>query len=169
MHSPLREMILLSKAYCALIESANDGDAGWLPEVAMLLPRLHAATIALGDWPATSGHQLAGSPEQRFELFVRLRVLIGARDSYWLEFDQATDMDAMSGSLADDLTDIYFELKQVLEQLSPYRASVRRAVKDWSVGYRLHWGQHLLDAERHLYSLNARNRLQTSIAGFSGP
>ena len=29
----------------------------------------------------------------------------------------------------------------------------------WEVGFKQHWGQHLVDAERHLYALKINNRL----------
>jgi hypothetical protein len=73
-----------------------------------------------------------------------------------MEYDVAGDGQSMSGSLADDLTDIYCELKSGLDMLD---GQPQRAVEGWHLGFHLHWGQHLLDAERHLYDLNARNQL----------
>ena len=88
---------------------------------------------------------------------VSLRKALGERDSYWLEFDSAPEEIHMSGSLADDLTDIYFDLLQGLELVDD--AWPHRAAQAWQSTYRLHWGQHLVDAERHLYALKVRNLL----------
>ena len=38
----------------------------------------------------------------------------------------------------------------------------QRAAQVWQSTYRLHWGQHLVDAERHLYALKVRNQLALS-------
>jgi hypothetical protein len=63
----------------------------------------------------------------------------------------------MTGSLADDLTDIYCELKAGLSLLEEEPSLAR---DNWRTGYRLHWGQHLVDASRHLYELGARNQIR---------
>ena len=95
--------------------------------------------------------------DERFELYSHLRRVLGERDSYWLEFDAAPEEMHMSGSLADDLTDIYFDLRYGLDLLD--EVWPQRAAQAWQSTYRLHWGQHLVDAERHLYALKVRNQL----------
>ncbi len=94
--------------------------------------------------------------DQRFELFSRLRTELGGRDSYWLEYDNGNSVHPqhMSGSLADDLADIYFDLKPGLEMLS--RVKPDKVLRYWRRSFELHWGQHLVDAERHLYALRAQ-------------
>jgi hypothetical protein len=79
------------------------------------------------------------------------------RDGYFLEFDRHQDgVEAMTGSLADDLTDIYCELKHGLRA---FDSNPGRALETWFLGYECHWGQHLVDAERHLANLAAADRL----------
>ena len=85
--------------------------------------------------------------------------MLGERDAYWMEFDADYDKQCMSGSLADDLTDLYCELKHGLRVLEADPESNDRAMEVWRRGYKAHWGQHLLDAERHLYGLVARGEL----------
>jgi hypothetical protein len=146
----------LARRYCALIESSGPDSPGWLRQVAMLLPRLHAVMssmpagrVALHDHPADL--------DARFELFSHLRELLADRDGYFLEFDWAYEgPDAMTGSLADDLTDIYCELKTGLRA---YEQDPPKALECWRIGYDCHWSQHLVDAERHLATLTAANRL----------
>jgi hypothetical protein len=122
----------------------------------MLLPRLHAAMTSVhADAPVVHAHPV--DLDARFELFSHLRELLADRDRYFLEFDRAHEgADAMSGSLADDLTDIYCELKAGLRA---YEIDPARARDAWSMGYERHWSQHLVDAERHLAALAAANRL----------
>jgi hypothetical protein len=62
----------------------------------------------------------------------------------------------MTGSLADDLTDIYCELKHGLRA---FPAKPARTLETWFLGYDCHWGQHLVDAQRHLATLAAADRL----------
>jgi hypothetical protein len=150
------ELEAVARHYCELVESLNEGNTQWLQEIASLLPRLHAAVAALNLPDPDHSHHAVADLDARFELYTHLRRLLGERDSYWMEFDVAGDGQTMSGSLADDLTDIYCELKQGLHLLDQ---QPQKAVEDWHKGFHLHWGQHLLDAERHLYDLSARNML----------
>ncbi len=157
------ELVNTARSYCRLIDHLPGSQDDGLLLVIKLLPRLHAAVVALHP-PVSSG--LASVEPQdidkRFELFSWLRTRLGSRDSYWLEYDETGHgreaHERMSGSLADDLTDIYFELKQGLQMLDT--RSPDQVAGWWQNGFRLHWGQHLVDAERHLYVLRASGRLQ---------
>ncbi|WP_428610335.1 DUF5063 domain-containing protein [Sedimenticola sp.] len=157
MDKQMNELSRLAKDYCALIESADETDISWLRQLSSLLPQLHAAVTALGA-PPRSADYFNPDLDERFERFAQLRRLLGHRDAYWMEFDVAPDEQGMSGSLADDLTDIYCELKHGLHLLEEQREP-ERAFDDWCCGYQEHWGQHLLDAERHLYELANRKQL----------
>jgi hypothetical protein len=149
-------MLTVAREYCSLIESARDAGDGWLRELAELLPRLHAAVAALGPASEPNGEPMRADLDARFDLFTRLRRLLGDRDGYWLEFDVVQEGQQMSGSLADDLTDIYCELKFGLTRLES-EDDPEPTLDGWRHGFRVHWGQHLVDAERHLYSLSTRD------------
>lgn len=146
----------LATAYCRLIEASGVGSLPWLVEVADLLPRLQAAVLSLEPEEGDDDEPLVADLHARFELFTHLRGLLGDRDGYWLEFDGLGDHGAMTGSLADDLTDIYCELKHALRvhELHPHLAE-----RGWYQGFAAHWGQHLIDATRHLSELAAQGRL----------
>ncbi|HHH40366.1 MAG TPA: DUF5063 domain-containing protein [Sedimenticola sp.] len=158
MNPHIEKMAEVARAYCSLIEKVEVADSRWLREMSMLLPRLHACVEALGTGDGEEAPTLAPDLDARFELFVLLRDLLGNRDGYWMEFDTARDNQGMSGSLADDLTDIYCELKHGLRLLDEEPG---RAADDWRSGYHMHWGRHLVDAERHLYELRSQNRLRS--------
>ncbi|MGV6825748.1 MAG: DUF5063 domain-containing protein [bacterium] len=147
-----------AREYCGLIEGIQDGkqdNLTWLRQVNQLLPRLHAAISAHG-WPgAGEGAPFEVDLEARFELFSRLHGILGDMDAYWMEYDVVQGDQHKSGSLADDLTDIYCELKHGLGQLEMDR-NEDSIFNDWHQGYRLHWGKHLIDAERHLYELTSQ-------------
>ncbi|MBL3589192.1 MAG: DUF5063 domain-containing protein [gamma proteobacterium endosymbiont of Lamellibrachia anaximandri] len=146
----------VARNFCELVDRLQDGDEKWLQEVASLLPRLHAAVSSIEQPDEDDGHYVFADLDARFELYSYLRQLLGERDGYWMEFDVAEDGQSMSGSLADDLTDIYCELKHGLKVME---GEPDQAIEGWRKGYHLHWGQHLVDAERHLYELKARNQL----------
>jgi hypothetical protein len=159
MSSQLREMEDLARSYCELVEAASERDETWIQQVAGLLPQLHMAITALGGVPDDVEHNLVADLDARFELYGYLRKLLGDRDAYWMEFDAAHDKQCMSGSLADDLTDIYCELKHGLRLLDANPPQTDLALDGWRRSYKAHWGQHLVDAERHLYALRARGEL----------
>ncbi len=158
MQTAAAEMKEVANAYCELIENIDQHPNDWLKELSRLLPRLHAAVRALGGPCEAGGLALAANLDLRFELYTRLRGLLGDLDGYWMEFDVAVDGQHKSGSLADDLTDIYCELKHGLYLLES-TPEPDRALNGWRESFRLHWGQHLVDAERHLYELDTRNLL----------
>lgn len=149
----------VAREFCRCIEAYQaDPQADFddfTVHLSRLLPRLHAAVVALGDSEGDGGYADEVDIERRFELYCRLRGWLGERDAYWMEFDVARDGQEKSGSLADDLTDIYWELKSGLAHLHQ-DVDVAPTLRNWSAGYRLNWGQHLVDAERHLYALRAR-------------
>ena len=91
-----------------------------LSQLNEILPRLHAAMTAVGHRPTTGRFDPSVDLDKRFELFSRLHGLLGDLDGYWMEYDVTPDRQEMSGSLADDLTDIYCELKHGLTRLERY-------------------------------------------------
>ncbi len=156
----LGEMATAADDYCQLIDSTRTAAGNWLDRLIQLMPRLHAAVTALNSYEAGDLPVSEVDLDERFELYSHLRRLLGKRDSYWLEFDASPEEMHMSGSLADDLTDIYFDLRygmDLFDEVWPHRAA-----QAWQTTYRTHWGQHLVDAERHLYALKVRNQLATN-------
>jgi len=153
----LTEMVDVAGDFCRLIDHALARPGDWLESLFRLMPRLHAAVTALNAYDTGETPLFDTDLDARFELYSHLRKVLGERDSYWLEFDAAPEEVHMSGSLADDLTDIYFDLRHGLDMLD--EVWPQRAAQVWQSSYRMHWGQHLVDAERHLYALKVRNLL----------
>jgi hypothetical protein len=158
--SEWQELAAAAHDYCYLIEHVDRASHDWLTRVSHILPRIHAAVLDLDERFAADRMPLP-SPDidLRFELYSRLRRLLGERDSYRMAFDSGQGASEMSGSLADDITDIYFELKSGLELLEHDPEHPSRAASAWRSGFLWHWGQHLVDAERHLYELQVHNQL----------
>lgn len=158
MQSDSHELIEIARRYCELIESLDEAHREYLAQLNEILPRLHAAMTAVGPLHDEGEYRPSVDLDQRFELFSRLHRLLGDLDAYWMEFDVTPDRQEMSGSLADDLTDIYCELKNGLMRLERHD-DTRGTLGRWRAGFCKHWGQHVVDAERHLYALSARDRL----------
>ncbi len=154
------ELIDTARQYCQMIECSADR-SDWLGPLVKVLPKMHASIVALHDPGGSSFPPGLADFDDRFDLFSQLRSKLGELDMYWLEYDEiselASDIDHRSGSLADDLTDIYFELKRGLNMLDA--AGMDEVAHLWEIGFKQHWGQHLVDAERHLYTLRANNQL----------
>lgn len=156
--------VLASSAgeYCDLIDHIDQVNGDWLDNLSSLLPRIHAAISSMegsdvDQCPLVQGADM--DMDRRFELYSRLRKLLGDHDGYMLEFDKLEDFDGASGSLADDFTDIYFELKKGLDLLGAEPDALSRAVCVWYGSYLWHWGQHLVDAEKHLYDIQVHRHL----------
>lgn len=161
------ELATAANEYCQLIEHVNRVGGDWLEKLSCILSNIHTAVLVMGRQVDSTVNNFQHSNvdyERRFELYSQLRRLLGERDKYWLEFDTddvENGMSNMSGSLADDITDIYFELKSGLDLLEADPDHPSRAATRWQSGFMLHWGQHLVDAERHLYELNVYRQLST--------
>lgn len=155
------QLVETARDYCGQIEHLlwREGD---LPPLVQLLPRLHAAVVAVPDPGGMDIAPECSDLEDRFDLFSELRARFGERDAYWLEFDRPEDVpgddEHRTGSLADDLTDIYFELKRGLCLLEA--AGPDAVAHLWEVGFNRYWGQHLIDAERQLYTLQINDQLR---------
>jgi hypothetical protein len=79
------------------------------------------------------------------ELHRSLREKIGPLDTYWTIFDFTEKQEPVQGSLAEDISEIYFDLKQSLhlEEIGVPKSDV---LFDWRLDFRSHWGRHLLGA-----------------------
>ncbi len=90
--------------------------------------------------------------EYRFHMYTRLKTFLGELDNYALAGD-GEDPDDRSGSLADDFTDIYFELSRGLDLYDADPSDPMPALTIWHTGHVLHWGQHVCDARKRLREL----------------
>jgi hypothetical protein len=144
-------MTFVAREYCELVnELENMPGEQWLARVAELLPRLDEAVLQLHV--PQEGEIIPAEPDidTRFELFSRIYQVVGEREGYSHDFDLQQIGQRLSGSLADDLTDIYFDLKKGIELLDRYPDRPALAIQVWQQSYRLHWRHHLEDALRHV-------------------
>ncbi len=80
-------------------------------------------------------------------------------DSYWLVGDRSYDQPPLTGSLADDFTDIYCDVQPGLELASESAETRELVLGQWRLSYDCHWAQHLSDALRYLEVMAICRRL----------
>lgn len=147
-------MIDVAKEYCLLIEHMeNYNDEQWLADAARILPRIQTAMAYLDQPDIEYSFFCLPDLEERFELYCRLKDRLGEHDGYWLEYDSHAVLEEMTGSLASDFSDIYFELKRGVRLLNSGDGDESDVLRLWQTGFVLHWGQHLANAQKHLMSL----------------
>lgn len=66
------------------------------------------------------------------------------------------DSEAIHGSLADDLADIYRDLKEGLTLTSVKEYPSRGIVFEWQYSFETHWGKHAINAIAVLHSISAQ-------------
>lgn len=150
-------MASVAEEFCSLIE--GERGAGWIQQLETLLPRLHVAITALSA-PAHEGLTcLDYDDEERCELFMCLSNELQDDGVLGFAYEQMSasprQRRQLSERMADDLADMYFDLKHGLERLQD---DPQRASDIWQYSFYLHWGKHLLDAECWLRAVTTGSR-----------
>ncbi len=155
-------MINAAKEYCLLVEHLETyKNSQWLADAARILSRIQACMAYLDQPEIEYSFFALPDLEDRFELYCQLKDRFGGDDTYWLEYDSSSLLEETTGSLASDFSDIYFELKRGLNLLNTGAGEDRDVLKLWQTGYILNWGKHLLNAQKHLYSLRVNVQFKT--------
>ena len=80
--------------------------------------------------------------------------------SLWSAYEgarlQSRARQKLCARMADNFTDMYFDLKCGLDLLEDDQG---QAVNNWLCSFYVHWGQHLLDAECCLYAAETGGKL----------
>jgi len=85
------------------------------------------------------------SPDEWRSSFEKLRSLLGDADAYQRVFAMGDQESTVSASLADDLADIYRELRVGLDALRS-GASPEDVLFEWRNSFEIHWAPHALGA-----------------------
>ena len=157
----------IAEQYCSLVDSQSALDKSeFLLGIYRMLPELIAEASRL---PLVSFHddeneeqeatirKIRAETEMKHQdwgqLYDSLKEKLGAWNLYWMVFDPRTDNEAIQGSLADDIADIYRDLKDgiVLKEANEVPAS--EIIFEWRFGFTSHWGQHAVNALRTIHFL----------------
>lgn len=147
---------MLAKQYCQLIESAESATTHeLLGRLHGLLPALIAAAQTLPETePASEDLVPSISHEDWAGRFSAVNAALGEQGHYWTTGD-ANGLDepqVLMLPLADDLADIWRDIKSVLLHLESGGAS-DDAVWQWRFDFTTHWGSHACEALRAVHQL----------------
>ena len=148
----------LAASYCALIESHADYTTeAFIDKVRELLPQLYYQALQLPDLPSAGEHPLSGIEHEDWKpVFAQLQEKLGPNDLYWEVFDplKVEPEEPVAGSLADDLADIWRDLKVGLIHWQTDSAETRQDVNwQWRFHFQVHWSYHVVDALRALNAI----------------
>ena len=143
------EFAALARRYCVWAEGPPGDPDEDLTTARGLLALLQAAVLPLPDnCPTTGSADDLISTEAWKERYARFELL--PIKGYWKVFDALVMEQPVFNTLADDLSDIWRDLKQGL--LLYDSGNVEEAIWQWRFNYEIHWGRHLLGAEYAIHS-----------------
>lgn len=157
----------IAEQYCSLVDSQSALDKSeFLLQVYRMLPALIAEASRLppvsfdddeNEEQEASIRQIRDETQMKQQewgqLYDSLKEKLGDWNLYLMVFDPRTDNEAIHGSLADDIADIYRDLKDgiVLKEAKGVPAS--EIIFEWRFGFTSHWGQHAVNALRTIHFL----------------
>ena len=148
--------------FCRLIETHRKmSRQTFLMRIIVVLPRLYASALDLPpiDSKGTYEERRLTSKEWQI-LFKSLGRKLGRYSRYWEIFNPYVRDDVVASSLADDLADIYGDIKPGLQMYNQGPRGARNtAIWTWSVLLIYHWGHHATQALRALQQLHSEWRL----------
>jgi hypothetical protein len=162
-----------------LRDRKNYSTSDLLQHVHPLLAELYATGFALPikpesayeddddelEAPGSNAARVAEHTDRWRSMFIALQDQIGSRwNSYQEIFDPYAEPPEapVTGSLADDLADIFLDLEDGEQLWSAGKFDA--AVWNWRFGFESHWGEHVTGALRALHTLAAVHDL-----GFVAP
>ena len=112
---------------------------------ALDLPAVEPDTAAAGETPFPTA-QWAG-------LFQSIKEKIGPLDAYWTVFDSTEKEAPAEGSLAGDISEIYYDLRQHFQLEAK---GIPHADFMWELreSFREHWGRHAIEALKAIHDLH---------------
>jgi Domain of unknown function (DUF5063) len=143
--------------FCSIVEAASSVKrTDLIVQLYRILPVLIAQAIALPEIKSDDGDESPNSrepsanvrlsDEQWRQLYEALKEKFADWNGYTQVFDPTTDKEATFGSLADDVADIYRDLKEGLVLHQTHHGRVEDIIWEWRLLYYSHWGKHAIDA-----------------------
>jgi hypothetical protein len=169
---------MAASRYCELFESVPEDSAQWLRGVLLAVSQLYASAhllpdVGIEDDTSDVPDSMDVGHEEWRALFQQIQKILGSQDLYWAYFDPTepgdTSDEAICGSLADDLADIYRDIKPGLRAWEMESdICLTSIVFGWKQpNFESHWGVHAVSAMRALhplvYSRGLSNAAQQSV------
>jgi len=145
-----------AKAYCSLIDQPP-----LLPrekalrKLSQALADLLPLALRLPDLSDEATPDIESNCEPALESVQEWVSVLGV-DHYWVLFDPFTNPESSLAfsSLADDLSDVYSDLKRGLVLFDA--GLVHAACWEWRSSFTSHWGESLIEVERALFLASRR-------------
>jgi hypothetical protein len=145
----------IARQYCDWVETSAANSEQEMEVARKLLAKLHAAALDLPDLGVKDdgvSDPISHEAWQRiYRHFLEMPLV-----KYWDVFDPLKKDKPILNNLADDLADIYRDVKNPLALFD--EGNIVDAVWEWRVGFQHHWGHHLTGAQRALHSYFPNNR-----------
>jgi hypothetical protein len=153
-----------AESYCTLFESKPDSVEVWVEQMTSAVAHLYAfghdlPDVDLPDDAPDVPDSLDVNDDERKRIYRFVGDLLGSQRGYWSYFDPTEPLDSSQdisfGDLADDLADIYRDIKPGLRAwASANDAYLPSIVFDWKFPlFSSHWGVHAVSALRALHPL----------------
>ena len=157
----------IAQQYCSLVDSRSALDKSeFLVRVYRVLPELiaEASRLPLVSFNDDENEEqdaimskIRAETEMKQqewgELYDSLKEKLDDWNLYWMVFDPRTDNEAIRGSLADDIADIYRDLKDGIGLKGTNKVPACEIIFEWRFGFTYHWGQHAVNALRTIHFL----------------
>jgi len=143
----------LAQQYCAAVEDPAVRGTKGLRTIHDLLLLVHAAAMKLPHIESTDNLKRSIPHDDAWAVFQGLQQRLPI-DRYWDSFNplEEPDNQSIQSSLADDLCDIWRELKEGLLELNTDGGQPCEDIWwEWRFGFQSHWGHHSASALRVMY------------------
>ena len=139
------------RRYCSWAESASVGFDVDMQTAQSILAELHFAILDLRNDDFEDDVELENVSTEQWKI-VKERFTNLPIDGYWLVFDPTKDRESETvfTTLSEDLADIYRDLKYGLLLFDA--GHIAKATWEWKFNFQIHWGRHLVDAQKVIYS-----------------
>ena len=138
----------VAQQYCDWAESPFTEPHDEMIKVRKLLADLHATILNVElDDRAEETNDLTSTAQWHLVMSRSANLPIGV---YWDVFNPMEEDNPVLNSLADDLSDIYRDLKQGLILFN--QGKMAEAAWEWRLHFDIHWGQHLTGAQRAIHA-----------------
>ena len=147
-----RRFGVIARQFCAVVDSASSMNrAELLARIYPILPKLIDEAIGLPDVELSESATVhvnvsRKQQEERGRLYDLLKEKLGNWDLYHQVFDPTEDKDVIFGTLADDIADIYSDLKEGLDLNEMPSTPPEDVIWGWRLLFYSHWGKHAMDA-----------------------
>ena len=137
---------VIAKRFCSVVDSASSMDrTEFVAQIYRILPKVIDEAISIPEVESSD------SPRKKFSqqwdgLYNSLKEKLGDWNAYHQTFDPTQDTEAIFGSLADDIADIYLDLQKGLAFIETSPVQPEDAIWTWRVLFYSHWGQHAMNA-----------------------